>query len=199
MLFVILGIILIVYGVVKFVLCSIELFFPMLNVKNDFLSHFVSKDRTFAGKFIYIVLFLFAIFSILKGLSWVGAIRNLNFSFYFYIFMNLFFGIMLVVFYYLVAYTNAPIDKIVEEKQTYVGLGLCGGLTFLLTIPLIMIYYGFFKEKKIKLNLNPITLGLIIMATAAISYIDLKLFIDSGEFYSIKSTIDMIMISLNVF
>ena len=192
---IVLGVIFIIYGTLKFIFCCLELL--PINYKSPAIKKILSTDKTFAGKFMYAILLLFSCLTLIKGLSWTGIIEY-HVGIETYIWMNLTFGCILSIFYYFAAYTNVPIDKLSNSKDTYIGVGLCSGLTFLITIPVMVFIYMFIKHNySMKKHLMTPQAVAIFMGTLVLGYIDLKLFLSSGVIDNIKHNIDLLMISLN--
>ena len=195
----ILGVFFLIYGIIKLILCYIELTPQKYHDISWLNKIFTDEKNTLADVFIYYILIVFAIFSLIKGAHWVGWI-NFHVGLMFYVILNLIFGIILVIFYSLVLYTKVPIPQDKDNKIEYQGVGLCTGLTFIATIPAVMYFYWFIKDKKItnfkKTLFKPKSLALIFI-TLSIIGLDLILFIKSGIVSNISTSIDTLAISLN--
>ena len=147
---IIIGCMLLIYGIVKLVIGSIVCFFPTEWKKTmrsvDGIGFFISNDDTIAGKAFDIALMTFGIYTIIHGLDMLhilhisisDAILNRTFLYL----MNAILGIYLLVFYSLVIFTNVNIPKKKDHKDRYMIEGLCSGLLFLITIPLLIIFYS---------------------------------------------------------
>lgn len=139
-----LGIIFIIYGVVKISLVLSLVFIPpAIETKLsriEGLNLLVSGDDTLAGKMYEYVLLTFAIFSIIHGLALLNTfpihfrhfIEQKSFQYPFYIFL----GLWLFIFYAFVLYTSVPIHKKESEMHNYKIYAYMGGLSFLL-VPLL--------------------------------------------------------------
>jgi hypothetical protein len=146
---------------------------------------------------IYYIILLFAIFTLVKGASWVGLIK-LHIGLMFYVVMNLVFGVILVVFYFIVLYTNVPIPKNDDHLEEYQGIGLCSGISFLVTVPCLLFFYWFIKGKKLQWRrfLKPMSLALLASIVLLFG-IDITLFVKSNEMSKITTSIDTMAIALN--
>ncbi len=148
------GFIFLAYGVIKIIMVtSIMLLPPELENKLstiEGLDMFVSGDDTTAGKMYEYVLLTFAIFSIIHGLALLGVFRKFvhdlvekkAFQYPFYIAL----GLWLLIFYFIVIYTDAPISKDPKNMRNYKIYCYFGGLSFLL-VPLIWEIIEYFYPK----------------------------------------------------
>jgi hypothetical protein len=103
---------------------------------------FIAKDKTLAGHFYEYILMLFGVYTIIMGLSFLHIFpdniryrlehNTVQYTVYIVI------GLILIIFYSLVSYTNLPIEHSKDETDMfhYKLIGIGGGVTFLL-IPLI--------------------------------------------------------------
>lgn len=147
------GILLIIYGFVKLSLLSIEItksFYPnKFNYQNfPFIGSLFNNisDSTLAGRFNLYILVLFSIVTFFLGLSYTN-ILNIPFfrNNFFHIFINASLGLALLIFYFIILYTNIPIHKNIKQfEDDYKLYGIALGLTFIIFIPFILFYY-FFK------------------------------------------------------
>lgn len=138
------GILFILYGIMKLsLIVSIMFIPPAVQEKLSKIEGFdliISGDDTTAGKMYEYVLFVFAVFSIIHGLALLGVfsenfqarIESKGFQYPFYVVL----GLWLLVFYFLVIYTNLPIKKDPKNMYNYKIYGYLGGLSFLLVPPL---------------------------------------------------------------
>lgn len=138
------GILFLAYGIIKIIMVT-SLFVIPPNIEKqletiDIVNLFVSGDNTLAGEMYEYVLLVFAIFSIVHGLALMGVfsekfhsrLESKEFQYPFYIIL----GLWLMVFYFLVIYTNVPISKDPSKMYNYRLYGYLGGLSFLL-VPVI--------------------------------------------------------------
>lgn len=138
------GIVFLIYGIVKIVLVT-SLFLIPPEIENKLsaiegIDLFVSGDPTLAGEMYEYVLLVFAVFSIIHGLALLGffservhnIIESKNTQYPMYIAL----GLWLIIFYGLVLYTNLPIEKDPKYMHNYKIYCYLGGLSFLLVPPL---------------------------------------------------------------
>lgn len=142
----IIGFIIIIYGFIKSIFSIFEIFLPEKYRKSI---PFITTDRTVAGLFMIGVLLAFGIYSIFHGLSILKIMpTNLNNIFdnfiTTYIIYGLF-GIILIIFYIYILFTNINISKDMRHKSTYEIGGLSSGITFITTILVIQLYNNIFK------------------------------------------------------
>lgn len=112
-----------------------------IHILNYFI--IIATDKTLAGHFYEYILMLFGVYTIIMGLSYLHilpqSIRNIietkTFQYPVYIII----GLILIIFYSLVSYTNLPIDHSHKEEDLfhYKLIGIGGGISFLL-IPIII-------------------------------------------------------------
>lgn len=180
------GIIFIIYGIIKISLVLSLVFIPPIIKEKlatiEGVNYFVSGDNTLAGKMYEYVLLTFAVFSIIHGLTLMNVFPNnfrhfieqKSFQYPFYIFL----GLWLFVFYGFVIYTSIPISKNTKEMHNYKIYAYMGGLSFLL-VPLVweMIehYNPYLQHLREEIQLAYITLiilGLLLITFA--TYIIIK-------------------------
>lgn len=143
---IIIGIIIIIYGFIKSIFSIFEIFLPEKYRKSI---PFITSDRTVAGLFMIEVLLAFGIYSIFHGLS-ILQIMPTNFNNIFdnfittYIIYGLF-GIILIIFYIYILFTNINISKDMTRISTYEIGGLSSGITFITSILVIKLYNNIFK------------------------------------------------------
>ena len=133
----------VLYGLFKITFGILALTLPeSMRNNNSTLKYVLSSDITAASKIIEVALVIFGVYSLLNALDLLGFIhlpwlntRTFIYSFYTTI------GIILIGFYYLVIYTNAPIQKDSSETYRYKILGLVGGLLFLIMTPIFILYH----------------------------------------------------------
>lgn len=136
----------IVYGIAKFVIGCMALFMPdSLRHKlhsDKFWRMIFSTDTSLAAQVIEIALIVFGIYTIANSLDILGIVKLpfINTKTFLYTFYTVI-GISLTLFYYLVIYTNLPIPKNEEYTVRYKIIGLVGGLLFLITTPIYILYH----------------------------------------------------------
>lgn len=172
--YVMLGYALILYGILKLSLCTYRLL-PIERNKE--------KDNTLAGVFVFYVIILFAMFTLVKGAAWAGFI-DIHLGLAFYIMMNGIFGTALLLFYILVIFTDVPIPKREDKTKEYEAYGICTGLAFIASIPLTMFYK--MKRKMSLEGFSLLGLGMLLVA------IDIYIFIISGH---LREILDLVSTS----
>lgn len=135
------------YGIVKIVVGSIAVFLPV-NARNALIKRFpairqvVSKDVTISAKVIELALVIFGIYTVCHCLNLLDVINLplINTRAFLYIFYAAI-GIVVTVFYTLVVCTDLPIPKTQEDMFRYKIIGLVGGITFLISAPIMAIIH----------------------------------------------------------
>jgi len=134
----IIGLIYIFYAIVKITIGLCLFTLPVSKIATIPVINLFAKeaaDKTLAGRFYEYVLFLFGIFSLFEGLSLLELLpehisSTFESKYIEYIVFTLLGG-SLLLFYYLVLYTNVPISKNSEDNDHYKLLGLLTGVSFL--------------------------------------------------------------------
>jgi hypothetical protein len=134
----IIGLIYIFYAIIKITIGLCLFTLPVSKIATIPVVNLFAKeaaDKTLAGRFYEYVLFLFGIFSLFEGLSLLELlpehIRAIFESKYIEYIVFTLLGGSLLLFYYLVLYTNVPISKNSEDNDHYKLLGLLTGVSFL--------------------------------------------------------------------
>jgi hypothetical protein len=134
----IIGLIYIFYAIVKITIGLCLFTLPVSKIATIPVVNLFAKeaaDKSLAGRFYEYVLFLFGIFSLFEGLSLLELlpehIRAIFESKYIEYIVFTLLGGSLLLFYYLVLYTNVPISKNSEDNDHYKLLGLLTGVSFL--------------------------------------------------------------------
>lgn len=138
------GILFVIYGLLKLATFFAIYLIPE-NVQNYLktvsgVNLIISGDHTLSGRVVEWVFALFAVFSIVHGVALTGILPKaagelieshpFQYSFYFFC------GAVLIVFYSLVLYSDAPIPKKKENDDMYWIYGYFVGLSFLI-VPII--------------------------------------------------------------
>jgi hypothetical protein len=146
---IIIGILLIVYGVTKLTIGTVSIATSETSKTNFHVvfRKIMGTDSTFAAKVLEFVLVLFGIYSLLHGLDRFNVFpenfhsrlhaRKTTHS------VNASIGLILTIFYSLVVYTNLPIQKNNSEMSRYKHIGIITGLSFLIMVPLTLIYHAY--------------------------------------------------------
>ncbi len=133
----------ILYGVVKLSLGLTVMLLPQDKIESTPIIKMFSKhsaDKSFAGRFYEYVLLIFGCYTIMYGLNILNVIPEPYHSIIdkketeYTVFIIL--GLALTIFYTLVLYTDVPISKQDDSRESYKVLGLFGGLSFL-AMPII--------------------------------------------------------------
>ena len=172
-----LGIIFILYGILKLsLIVTIILIPPAIQTKLSKIEGFdlvISGDHTLAGKMYEYILFIFAVFSIVHGLALMGVfserfhqiLESKEFQYSFYIIL----GLWLLIFYLLVIYTKLPISKEPKNIHNYKIYGYLGGLSFLLVPPIWILieyfnpYLAHMKEERQLMYMTLLMFGAIFI------------------------------------
>jgi hypothetical protein len=208
----IIGFLLILYGTLKIAIGIISIF-TSNNFKdkirkiNPHISSIISFDETFAAKMIEYILILFGVFSLLHGLDKFHLLsKNIHHKLHkritIYI-INAFIGLVLTIFYTLVVYTNLPIEKNIKEINRYKFIGIITGLSFLMMIPLYLIYhslidYGFNYLFTSKLCIFAIIILIILLYICLRIYASMKQNDKKNKIVA-QDIISFAMIPLNTF
>ena len=177
-----LGFVYIIYGLIKVIL-GVALFNVPKDVlfkKFPYIKNFTSpeEDTTIAGQLYEYVLLVFGLFTIFNGMSLLRLLPKLLISFFEYkwteytVFAIL--GLVSVIFYSLVLFTNVNIPKRKDQEAYYKMYGLGGGALFLMT-PFILegvsraspAFYKLSMEAK---SMTVLTTILVIMGIAGVFY-----------------------------
>jgi hypothetical protein len=153
MLLTILAIVLIIYGTFKILYGIYDNLLTKAqrekNRENKWLKYVTPPDHTISSKMVSISLFFFGIYTLIHGLDILNVFSSethewlesyllgrvplfIQFSIY---------SIVITGFYALVLYTNLPIPKDPENTFFYIVGGLCLGLSFVVSLPLMILYF----------------------------------------------------------
>lgn len=177
----ILGILLIIYGIIKISFGLVATVAPPKLQeqikKHELFKHLITDDNTFSGKFVYYCFIVYGIYTFIHGLSFMNLVSEnidsiLTNDMYNYIF-NFIIGAILTVYYYFVAYTNVILDKDDKFHDQYIVHGIISGLLFLIFVP-IMVVYNHIMVFKAKLNTKILVYLLSICALLGLMYIILN-------------------------
>ena len=129
----------IVYGIIKIAIGLSILFLPIeIILKIPILNYFIDviSDKTLAGQFYDYTLCFFGVYTIICGLSLLNVFsqsltdfidsKNIIYTIY------IIFGIIILIFYSLVLFTDVPISKdLTKHKLHYQIYGFIGGISFI--------------------------------------------------------------------
>ena len=161
------------YGITKLIIGLSIMTIPINIIKNiPVLNWFIKtiSDTTFAGRFYEYILLVFGIYTITHGLALLNVfprkIHNFIESDFVFNYVFILFGVILLVFYCLVLYTNIPISKNVANYNDYKLLGIGSGAAFLV-VPLLWYIFEAISPWFVRLNRelqNLIILLIVIIA-----------------------------------
>lgn len=124
--------------------------------EGNMLSYLITKDETVSGLVFEIVIAIFGVFTIVHGIDVLYGVpkylHNIFLSSRSLYIVHGILGMVLVVFYSLVVFTKLPIPKTPEFRTQYVIKGICTGLAFLLTIPIIYMYRKYIDSSDFELS-----------------------------------------------
>lgn len=166
------GLIVLLYGVMKVSLCILKTLPKEYDDKITLIKH----DRTTAGYVLDAILFIFGVYAILHGLrllqhlhpSHVEILNNVHITTALYTLV----GVFMIVFYYFVLYTDIPITKDDKEHNTYEVLGLGGGFMFLFSICCLLAWHVYHDNVKIPLLRKSHSFMFLTILALILSYIN---------------------------
>lgn len=188
---VVVGWALIVYGLVKMAICLTWLLPEDYSKRIPFLGG--HRDRTTAGIVLELILFGFATFTLMHGMSMLRmfsartshAIDNPVTTSAVYGA----FGVFMVAFYWAVLYTDLPISKSPKETLTYKLLGLGGGLAFVI-MTLSVVVWHIVVVGDLKLFERHIAkgwmVGALLVSLTVTCYMTAKLLYDAASTRALK-------------
>lgn len=151
------GYLFLIYGLFKFLICYLEIVLTYeqriyLTEKFSLFKQIITTDVSTAGRSLGIIYIVFALITIFKsverirsGIVHSDVIDIINERLFIYIIYGLL-GTLLVVLYLIVVYTNISIEKNIKYERRYKLLGLCGGLTFIASVPIIYMFHRVFDH-----------------------------------------------------
>lgn len=139
----VLGTVLLLYGSIKLIIGVVGLTFNKKQreaaQKHRIIRDLVPKDASTAAKALDLSIIVFAVYSIFRGVYLLRIFDHQSFRTMMearhlaYVLYGVM-GAFLVVFYYIVVYTSANIDKDPGEASTYKLIGLGTGIFFLIVL-----------------------------------------------------------------
>lgn len=151
------GYLFLIYGLFKFLVCYLEIVLTYeqriyLSQQNTLLKYILTTDVSTAGRALSIIYIVFALITIFKSVERIRSgivhsevVEIINERLFIYLIYGLL-GVMLVTLYAMVMYTNIPIEKNVKYERRYKLLGICGGLTFIASVPIIYMFHKVFDH-----------------------------------------------------
>lgn len=174
----IVGSILFVYAIIKISVFIIAIFFKDYVKDNYFFKYVINDDQTLAGHLFLYLLFLYSVYSVFHSLHLLDIVSDDIRKYvnkHTLLFINLLFGTILTIYYYLILYTNVDIPKNEKYKETYITHGLLLGLFFLLMVPLSNIYYNLKKLGTMAFVKFPAYMTMSVIGAFALSYSMLRI------------------------
>ena len=187
----------ILYGVIKIGLGIVIIFFEKEDIKDKpFLNKLetIIDDTTLAGRMYNYVLMAFGVFTIVHGMILLDLLplwfEEIFVSKLVQYGVLVLFGVIMIVFYALILYTDLPISKKKEKYSHYTSIGLIGGILFIITPPimeLIEYIFPYFHKLSIEQQ-NMCIIAIIIIITVIVELIYLY-FKNSSESDNTKKII----------
>ena len=166
------GILLIIYGIVKLSICILYFVSPY-HIKEKIhkmpgFGWLVSLDVSVAGKVMTVFLLLLSIFTLVHGLSLLNvfseSVNHAMEGMTVQVVFNLAMGIAMTVFFAIVGFTDVKIPKDQSQINSYKIVGFGGGLLFLVTVPLLLVFYKYWQPLRWSGLMHPGSLMLIVVA-----------------------------------
>lgn len=137
------------YGILKITIGIVACFIPDSEREKvqhiPFIKHFISGDTTLSGKMFDIALLVFGLYTLIHGLYMIRIlpqrVKETILTRKMLYWLNGGLGVILTIYFILILYTNTPLPKNEEYTSRYMTEGLCSGLTFLITLPTLVIYH----------------------------------------------------------
>ncbi len=149
----ILGIALVIYGIFKILYGIYDNLLTKAqrekNKQNKWLKLITPPDHTISSKMVSLSLLFFGIYTLIHGLDILDVFSKDTHEWlesYFLGKLPLFiqfsiYSVVITGFYALVVYTDLPIPKDPENMFFYIVAGLCLGLSFIVSLPIMILYY----------------------------------------------------------
>jgi hypothetical protein len=166
------GVLLIIYGFIKLSLCILYFASPY-HIKEKIhntpgLGFLVSIDVSVTGKVMTTFLLLLSIFTLVHGLSILNvfseSVNHAMESMIVQVLFNLVMGIMMTAFFAIIVFTDVNIPKDPSQINSYRLVGFGGGLLFLVTVPLILVFYKYWQPLRWQGVALPGSIMLIVVA-----------------------------------
>lgn len=191
------GYLFLLYGLYKFLVCYLDIILTYqqklyLLHNTSWFKHVLTMDVSTAGRTLSIIYIVFALITIFRsveriktGIVHSDVIEILNERLFIYVIYGLL-GVLLVAIYCVVVYTRINIDKNDKYQQRYKVAGICGGLIFILSVPIMFLLhkvfdYGFLNAIKRHAKMTVFSLILTFVIIWIIAYIGYNILVDEGE------------------
>lgn len=191
------GYVFLIYGLVKFLICYLEIVLTYqqkthLSKKFSLFRHILTTDVSTAGRTLGVIYIVFAVITILKSIERIhsGIIHRdvvdiINERLFVYL-IYIILGFLLVFIYSIVIYTNMHIDKNVHYERRYKIMGVCGGLTFIASVPMIYLFhkisdYGVVKAININIFMSIFLVMISLLLVSVLIYIGYSIIRDDKK------------------
>jgi hypothetical protein len=201
---------LILYGIVKISIGLVACFIPDKYRKRvsdiKFVKHFISADTTISGKMFDVALLIFGLYTLAHGFYLLGiapaVVKTHLLTRTTLYLLNLGLGLLLTGYFYLVLFTSIDIPKNNDFRPRYMVEGLCSGLMFLVTFPMLLVWHAFQDHGFAgALHSKAILLGMSLLSTLIISalivFIAVASYKEEHKEKNISDIASVVMIPLN--
>lgn len=178
------GYLFLVYGLLKYFLCFLEIVLTYdqrtyLLQKIPLLRNILTTDVSTAGRTLSIIYIVFAVITIFRAVERIQSgtvhsdvIEIINERIFIYVIYSIL-GLLLVTLYLIIIYSNISIEKNIKYEKRYKLMGICGGLTFIASVPILYMFHRVFDNglmNTIKYNFVMLIFSLMV-SVAIISFI----------------------------
>jgi hypothetical protein len=191
------GYLFLIYGLFKFLICYLEIVLTYeqriyLSQKVSLFKQVLTTDVSTAGRTLSIIYIVFALITIFKaverirsGIVHSDVVEIINERLFIYLIYGLL-GVLLVILSLIVIYTNISIEKDMRYERRYKLMGICGGLTFIASVPIIYMFHKIFDHgfmNAVKQNVLTSVLSLIfsVMIIALLLYTGYRIIQDDRK------------------
>lgn len=146
-----------IYGLTKLVVCYLDIILSyeqrvyLLN-NTSWFKHMLTLDMSTAGKTLSIIYIVFYFLTVLRNIQRIqtgiisdNLVKILGERLFIY-FTYVFIGVILVTLYSLIIYTRIAINKNTQYNKRYKLMGICGGLVFITTAPIMFMVHKIFDH-----------------------------------------------------
>ncbi len=191
------GYLFLLYGLYKFLVCYLDIVLTYeqktyLLHNTSWFKHVLTMDVSTAGKTLSIIYIVFAIITIFRSVERIktGVVHNdiidiLNERLFIYVIYGVL-GLLLVTIYFIVVYTKYLIDKNNKYEQRYKLAGICGGLVFITSVPIMFLLhkiydYGFVNAIRRHTTMTLFSLIFTCVIVYIIGYIGYTILLKEGN------------------
>lgn len=149
------GYLFLLYGLYKFLVCYLDIVLTYeqktyLLHNTSWFKNVLTMDVSTAGRTLSIIYIVFALITIFRSVERIktgvvhsDVIEILNERAFIYFIYGLL-GVLLVMIYVLVVYTKFSIDKNSKYEKRYKLAGICGGILFITSVPIMILLHKIF-------------------------------------------------------